>query len=114
MIGTSILLVLFLDSSSLANPTLPFQNGNPKSAPGPTGTLVVQARTNQNETDVLSSPTSQLLALGEKGMTVTAADNSSSPVLLVTDTQGGVLQQLAPGHYFVRLAYQTLSIKIPV
>jgi hypothetical protein len=114
LIGTSILLVLFLNSSSLANPTLPFQNSAPKQVPGPTGTLVVQVHTNQNQSDLLSSPTSQFFPWGEKGMTVTAADNSSAPQLLITDTQGGALQELAPGHYFVRLADQTLSIKIPV
>jgi hypothetical protein len=114
LIGTSVLLVLFLNSSSLANPTLPFQNRSPKQVPGPTGTLVVQVHTNQNQTDLLSSPTNKSFALGEKGMTVTAADNSSSPQLLITDTQGGALQELAPGRYVVRLADQTLSIKIPV
>jgi hypothetical protein len=114
LIGTSVLLVLFLNSSSLANPTLPFQNSSPKQVPGPTGTLVVQVHTNQNQTDLLSNPTNKSFALGEKGLTVTAADNSSSPQLLITDTQGGALQELAPGHYVVRLADQTLSIKVPV
>jgi hypothetical protein len=115
LIGTSILMVLFLNASSLANPMLPFQNTPPKAVPGPTGTLVVQMHTNQDATDRLSNPTSQpSFALGEKAMTVTIADNSSSPQILITDTLGGVLQNLAPGHYVLRLADQTLSIKIPV
>jgi hypothetical protein len=107
-------LVLFLNASSLANPTLPFQNNSPTPVPGPTGTLVVQIHTNQNETDMLSNPTSQLFALGQKGLTVTAADNSSNPQTMITDTKGGSLQELAPGHYVVRLSEQVLSISVPV
>jgi len=114
LIATSILLVLFLNASSLANPTLPFQNNSPHPVPGPTGTLVVQIHTNQNETDSLSNPTSKLFALGQKGLKVTAADNSTNLRLMVTDTRGGSLQELAPGRYVVRLSDQTLSISVPV
>ncbi|HYR04131.1 MAG TPA: hypothetical protein VEO75_01980 [Nitrososphaerales archaeon] len=114
LIGTSILLVLFLNASSLANPTLPFQNNSPTPVPGPTGTLVVQVHTNQNETDRLSNPTNRSFALGQKGFTVTVADNSSNPQIMITDTKGGSLQELAPGRYVVRMSDQTLSIKVPV
>ena len=115
LIGTSIFLVLLLNASSLANPTLPFQNNSPNPVPGPTGTLVVQIHTNQNETDMLSNPTSKLFALGQKGLTVTAADNSSNPQTMITDTRGGALQELAPGHYVVRLKLsEPLSISVPV
>src|SRR4029077_20013216 len=88
LILTSILLVLFLNASSLANPTLPFQNNSPTPVPGPTGTLVVQVHTNQNETDILSNPTNRSFALGQKGLKVTLADNSSNPHLMITDTKG--------------------------
>jgi hypothetical protein len=114
LILISIVLVLFLNSASIANPTLPIQSANPKAVPGPTGTLVVQVHTNQNQTDVLSNPTNRLFPLGERAITVTLADNSSSPTLLITDTQGGALQQLAPGRYVVRLPDPTLNIKVPV
>ena len=64
---------------------------------------------------VLSNPTSKLFALGQKGLTVTAADNSSNPQTMITDTRGGALQELAPGHYVVRLKLsEPLSISVPV
>ncbi len=114
LVLTSSLMVLILDSGSLANPTLPFENGNANANPGPTGTLVVQLLTNQNESDKLSNPANTLFHLGEKAMTVTPEDNSSNPQVLITDVSGGVLEQLLPGHYVVRLVDETLSIKIPV
>jgi hypothetical protein len=114
LICTSVLLVLFLNASSLANPTLPFQNNSPNPVPGPTGTLVVQVHTNQNETDRLSNPTSRLFPLGEKGLTVSPADNSSNPQILITDTNGSQLQELPPGRYVVSLSDQTLNIRVPV
>src|SRR5712664_128190 len=115
LIGTSAVLVLFLNASTLANPMLPFQNTPPNAVPGPTGTLVVQVHTNQDENDMLSNPTSQpVFAIGEKAMTVTVADNSSSPQILITHTLVGVLQNRAPGRYVLRLADQTLNIKVPV
>jgi len=114
LIGTSILLVLFLNASSIANPTLPFHDKSPNPVPQPTGTLVVQVHTNQNETDGLSNPTNRSFPLGEKGLTVTTADNARGPQVMITDTQGGALQELAPGRYVVRLSDQTLSIKVPV
>jgi len=114
LICTSVLMVLFLNASSIANPTLPFQNNSPNPVPGPTGTLVVQVYTNQNETDILSNPTNSSFALGQKGMTVTLADNSSNPHTMITDTRGGSLQELAPGRYVVRLWDQILRISVPV
>ena len=114
LIFTSVLMVLVLNASSLANPTLPFQNNSPNPVPGPTGTLVVQVHTNQNETDMLSNPTNRSFALGQKGVYVTVADNSSNPQTMITDTKGGSLQELAPGRYVVRLSDQILSIRVPV
>jgi len=114
LILVSIFMVLVLNSGALANPTLPFQNGNPSSGAGPTGTLVVQLSTNQNETDRLANPANHLLPLGEKAMTVTPADNSSSPQVLITDTRGGVLQEMPAGRYILRLVDETLDIMIPV
>lgn len=114
LILISILMVIVLNSSSLVNPTLPLQNGAPNGSPGPTGVLVVHLFTNQNESDRLSNPANSSFALGEKAMTVRDVANSSNPVLLVTDTRGGVLQDMAPGRYVLRLQDQTLNIKIPV
>ena len=116
LILVSILMVLVLNSGSLVNPTLPFSNSSPNNNPGPTGALVVQLRSNQNESDRLSNPTGTLIPLGEKPMVVMSAGNSSTKYVqaLITNTSGDVLQELAPGSYIVRIIDQTLVIKIPV
>ncbi len=116
LIATSVMMVLILNSATLASPTLTLQSGSPSPTEGPTGTLTVQLYTNQDERDRLSNLTNRLLALGGEAVTVTQADNSSSPFtkVLVTNRTGGVFQVLPPRHYLVNLAVETLSIKIPV
>jgi hypothetical protein len=116
LIIVSIVMVLVLNSGSLVNPTLPFQNSSPNNNPGPTGTLVVQLRTNQNESDRLSDPTAGVMPLGEKPMVVMSADNFSARYVqaMITNTKGDVLQELAPGNYVLRILDQTLVIRIPV
>jgi hypothetical protein len=116
LILVSIIMVLVLNSGSLVNPALPFQNSAPNNNPGPTGTLVVQLRSNQNESERLSDPMSTTIPLGEKPMVVMSAGNSSTQYVqaMITDTKGNVLQELAPGDYVVRILDQTLVIRIPV
>ncbi len=116
LILVSIVMVLVLNSGSLVNPTLPFSNSSPNNNPGPTGTLVVQLRSNQNESDRLSDPTNTVIPLGEKPMVVMSADNTSAHYVqaMITNTRGDVLQELAPGDYIVRIIDQTLVIRIPV
>lgn len=115
LIVTSILM-LGLFNSAPVSPTRTLQSGRNSPKEALTGTLVVQLLTNQNESDRLSNPTNQLLALGGKAMTVTEADNSSNPLatVLVTDATGRVSQELPPRHYVVDLVDETLSIEIPV
>jgi len=116
LILVSLFTVLVLDSSSLVNPTIPLQNGNSNGTPGPTGVLVVQLHSNQNETDRLANPTSGLFAVGEWPMTVAQATNSTNPTTyaMITDTSGGSLQDLPAGNYVVSLKVEALIIRIPV
>ncbi len=99
LILVSLFSVLVLDSSSLVNPVIPLQPGNPNGTPGLTGVLVVQLHANQNETDKLSNPTGLLLALAQWPVTVTQATNSSNPATyaMITDNRGGSLQELPQG-----------------
>jgi hypothetical protein len=116
LILISVVIVLILNTGSLVNPTLPFQNNSPNNNPGPTGTLVVQLRSNQNESERLSDPTNTVIPVGEKAMVVMSAGNGSSQYVqaMITNTKGDVLQELAPGNYVVRIIDQTLVIRIPV
>ena len=116
LILTSAVMVIIVSSSSLVNPLNPLSGGGPNNNPGPTGTLVVQLQTNQDRNDTLGAPSSRLFPLGEKAFTVTQVTNSSAPsvVALVTDTRGGVLTQLQPGPYIVKLQDETLHITVGV
>lgn len=112
----SLLMVLVLDASSLANPTIPLGPGN-AGKQGPTGALVVRLFSNQNETDKLSLPTSSSnLPIGEWPVLVTTITNSSSPTsyTMVTDTRGGSQIDLPPGQYMVSFLDESLAVKLPV
>jgi hypothetical protein len=115
-IAFSTLIVLILNSASLANPALPFQSGSPNGNAGPTGDLVLQLLSNQDERDRLSNPSTQLFAIGEKAMLVSQGTNSSSAFgqVMVTNTAGLARQELPPGRYVVNLRDESLNINIPV
>jgi len=115
LIIVSLFTVFILDSSSLANPTFPFQGGPSNGNPGPTGTLVVQLHSNQNETDKLGNPTNGSLPLVQWAITVIQA-NTSNPATfaMVTDNLGGSLQEAAAGSYVVSFRVEALSVRIPV
>jgi len=77
---------------------------------------LVQLFTNQNESNGLSNPTSQVVPLGNKTMRVTQDINSSKAItdVLVTDFRGVVLAAFPPGPYVVNVKDQTLNMSIPV
>ena len=115
LILISVFMVFVLDSSMLMNPTIPFQGGTSRGSPGPTGTLVVQLHSNQNETDKLGNPTTGQLPVSQWPITVAQA-NATHPATfaLITDNSGGSLQEVAAGNYVVSFKIESLSIKIPV
>jgi len=110
LIGTSILLVF--SSTRLRSRTRRCRSrtNSPTPVPGPTGTLVVQVHTNQNETTGSRIRRTGPSPWGRR-VYVTVADNSSNPQIMITDTKGGSLQELASGRYVVRMSDQTLSIR---
>jgi hypothetical protein len=116
LIALSILIVLILDSSSLASPTLPFNGNTPNKNPGPTGILVVQLASNQNQSNSFPNPLNMALPVEHKEMTVSEVTNSSSQysVVLRTDYRGYASQQLSPGPYVVNLQDESLNVNIPV
>jgi len=113
LIVISLLMVLVLDASSFVNPLAPVGNGSSGLKQGPTGTLVVDLFTNQNETDRILLPMTTLIPLGEWPVTV-AQVNSSQHFSMITNTQGGSLQQLAAGSYVVSFQDESLKVNIPV
>lgn len=115
LIFVSTFTILVLNSGSIPNPTIPFQVSNPNGNSGLTGVLVVQLYTNQDLKDILADPRNGYAGLGEKALTVTPANNSTSPTALITDSCcGGALQELPAGHYVVRFVDEVLDVKIPV
>jgi hypothetical protein len=122
LIVCSAVIVLILNSSSLVNPTLPFQKGKPNGDTGPTGTLAVQLYSNDNQTEKFAHivkrafPPSPQFFLANKALEVTQATNSSSPLKqsVVTNTHGHVELEEPPGAYVVNLMDESLNISIPV
>jgi hypothetical protein len=113
LIVVSVLMVLVVDASSFVNPLAPTGIVNPSLKQGPTGTLVVDLFTNQNETNRISLPMNTLIPLGEWPVTVTEV-NSSEHFSMITNTQGGSLQQLSAGSYVVSFPDESLNVAIPV
>ena len=112
----SLLMILVVDASSLASPTIPLGGSSSNGKPGLTGALVVCLFSNVNETNPLALPgTGPLLGISQKAMRVTQA-NVSAPtsIALFTTTRGGVEQNMAPGSYVISLQDESLSIRIPI
>jgi len=128
LIVFSILIVIILDSSSLANPIMPFQGGPPNGNTGPTGTLAVRLVSNQNQSERFASPSpspalrSRLFPVVDKSINVSQAINPSNPgnssnpfsLVLATDASGYLSQQLPPGQYVVNLRDESLDVSFPV
>jgi hypothetical protein len=118
----SMLIVIVLDSSSLATPALPFRGGPPSGNPGPTGTLAVRLLSNQNQSEMFANPSPSPAPIGRpfpvagRSMKVSQAANSSNPfsAVLVTDSRGYASLELAPGQYAVSLSDESLDVIIPV
>lgn len=116
LILVSVLMVLVLDASSIANPTIPLGSGGPNNKQGPTGTLAVDLFSNANETNRLSLPTNSTYPIGEWPVTATMVSNSSSPTTyaLFTDTKGGAVAEVAPGNYTLSFTVESETVVVPV
>ena len=116
LILISTFMVVLLNSTLLVETVPQRSNGNTNSSSGAEGGLLVQLFTNENESNVLGSPTSQVVPLGNKTMVVTQDINSSKAIsnVLVTDFRGVVVTGEPPGPYLVKINDRTLNISIPI
>lgn len=118
LVLVSVAMVFLIDTSSLANPTVPLTQNNPGAARGPGGVLLVRLSSNQNDTGPASDPLNVMLALGGRDVFVTPAASSTSGVVeeyvMTTDGDGFAREYLAAGAYLVGIKDETLDIQIPV
>jgi hypothetical protein len=120
LIVSSMLIVLILNSSSLANPVMLFQGGPLNPNPGPQGTLGVRLLSNQNQSEMFANPSPESAGwpFPVVGKSITVSQGSGSLInpfseVLTTDSGGFTSVLLSPGQYVVNLRYETLNITIP-
>ena len=116
LILISTFMVILLNSSLMLTTVPKRSTGGTNSSAGAEGGLLVQLFTNQNESNGLSNPTSQVVPLGNRTLRVSQDINSSKAItsVLVTDFRGVVLAAFPPGPYVVNVKDQTLNMNIPV
>jgi hypothetical protein len=125
LIVVSLLMLYFIDASSLLNPTGPKHAAPVPSAPAPSppgqnplnGSLVVLVTSNRNTTDSLAPPTNT--SSDAKGVPVVATNEAAnSPharYLWTTNANGltGCIECLPVGAYVVTIQYGGLEVTIP-
>lgn len=113
LILISTFMVILLNSSLLLTTVPRRTNGGANTtSSGVEGGLLVQLFTNQNESNGLANPTSQVVPLGNKTVRVTSSKAITD--VLVTDFRGVLLAEFPPGQYVVNIKDQTLNMSIPV
>ena len=101
LVVISIFLIVLVNASPLANPTVPLENGSPNGQQQPSGILTVRLFSNQNDSYSFGNPMSRYAPLGGWPIAVTYDTNSSVPTqqeyLLTTNKAGSVVQPLPVG-----------------
>jgi len=95
LIGTSILLVLFLNASSSRTRRCRSEQ-QPHPVRGPTGTLVYMHTNETNRQALESDDQGGPSPWGRRGLP-SVADNSSNPHIMITDTKAARCKSWLPG-----------------
>jgi hypothetical protein len=117
LVVVASLSVAVIDSHAFSDP-LQVNFIRPAAAPLPkSGTLMVRMFSDQDFSDVVSTPLTTQIPVPNWPLTLVTINSSvisEQPISLTTDVVGVALDTLLPGEYVLEAPYNTLDIEIPL